>query len=142
MSTSDSELDKHLRALFGGLDTGADFDARLMARLRAESHTAATERAIQARQERARYRRAVLELQSWRRSMLRLLTLDTLGITLLLVVAVVTAWPHFSRNAGDIWRQYGPYIAILPSILIAAVPILGMWAEQTRRPIRRNLSRT
>ena len=60
MSTPDSELDRHLQTLFRGLDTGADFDARLMARLRAESQTDTTERAARARQERARYRRAVL----------------------------------------------------------------------------------
>jgi hypothetical protein len=137
MSTSDSELDRHLQALFGGLDTRADFDARLMARVRAESESAAIERAVQARQqERARYRRAVLELQSGRRSTLRLLTLDTLGIALLLLVAVVTAWPHLSRDVMNISRQYGPYIAMLLGILIAAVPLLGMWAEQTRRPMR------
>jgi hypothetical protein len=137
MSTPDSELDRHLRALFGGLDTGADFDARLMARLRAESQRDARERAMRARQqERVRYRKALSELQNWRRSMLRLLTLDTLGIALLLVVAVVTAWPHLSRDAVGISRQYGPYIATLLAILIGAVPLLGMWAEQTRRPIR------
>jgi len=137
MSTPDSELDKHLLALFGGLDTGADFDARLMARLRAESQADATERAVRARQqERARYRRAVLELQGWRRSMLRLLTLDTLGIALLLVAAVVTAWPHFSQDVMHISHQYGPYITMLLGVLIAAVPVLGMWAELPRRPIR------
>jgi hypothetical protein len=137
MSTPESELDRHLQALFGGLDTSVDFEARLMARLRAESQPDATERAVRARQqERARYRRAVLELQSWRQLMLRLLTLDTLGIALLLVIALVTAWPHFNRNVMDISRQYGPYIAISLSILIGAVPLIGMWAEQTRRPIR------
>ena len=134
MNTPYPELDGHLQALFGGLDTGADFDARLMARLRAESHTDATERAVRARQqERARYRSALGELQSWRRSMLRLLTLDALGIAFMLMVAVVTAWPHFSRNALDISRQYGPYMAMSLAILIAAVPLRGMWAE-TRRP--------
>jgi len=136
MSTPDSELDKHLKALFGGLDTGADFDARLRARLRAESQTEASERARRAHQERARYRSAVLELQSWRRSMLRLLTLDTLGIGLLLVVALVAAWPHIGRDVMDFSRQYGRYIAMLLGIAAAAVPLLGMWAEQTRRPIR------
>ena len=137
MSTPDSELDKQLQALFGRLDTGADFDARLMARLRAEARADAAGWAMRARQqERARYRSAVLELQSWRRSMLRLLTLDTLGIALLLVVAVATAWPHVSRNVMDFSHQYGPYIAVVLSILIAAVPLLGMWAEQTHRPIR------
>ena len=136
MSTPDSELDRHLQALFRGLDTGADFDARLMARLRVESQTDAAERAARARQERARYRRAVLELQSSRRSMLRLLTLDTLGIALLLLVVVVTVWPHLSRDVMSISRQYGVYLAMLLGILIAAVPLLGMWAEQTRRPVR------
>jgi hypothetical protein len=137
MSTPNSELDKHLQALFGGLDTRADFDARLMARLRAESQTAATERAMRTReQERARYQRAVSELQTWRRSMLRMLTLDTLGIALLLVAAIVTAWPHVRQDALDISRQYAPYIAMSLGILIAAVPLLAMWAEQTRRPVR------
>ena len=136
MSTPDKELDRHLLALFGGLDTGPGFDARLMARLRAESQTEATEGAMRARQqERARYRRAVLQLQSWRRSMLRLLTLDTLGIAFLLVVAIVAAGPRLSREVLDISRQYGPYVALLLAILIATVPLVVMWAEQTRRPI-------
>jgi hypothetical protein len=137
MSAPDSELDKQLRALFGDLDTGADFDARLMARLRAESQMDAAGRAVRARQqERARYRRAILELQGWRRSMLRLLTLDALGIAFMVVVVVVTAWPHFGRNVMGVSRQYGPYIAMLPAILIAAVPLLGMWAEHRRTPVR------
>jgi len=137
MSNPDSELDRRLQALFGGLDTEADFDARLMARLRVESHTDAAERAIRVRQEeRERYRKALLGLHSWRRSMLRLLTLDTLGITLLLVVAAVTAWPHVNREVLSISLQYGPYIATLLGVLLTAVPVVGMWAEQTRRPIR------
>jgi hypothetical protein len=68
--------------------------------------------------------------------MLRLLTLDTLGIGLLLVTAVAAAWPHLRGNVMDISRQYGPYITLSLGILIAAVPVLGMWAERTRRPIR------
>lgn len=136
MSTRESQLDKHLEALFGGLDTAADFDARLMARLRAESQTDAGERAIRARQqERERYRKALLALQSWRHSVLRLLTLDTLGIAFLLVVAVVTAWPRLN-DVLDISRQYGPYLATLLGVLIAAAPLVGMWAERTRGPIR------
>jgi hypothetical protein len=136
MSTRESQLDKHLEALFGGLDTAADFDARLMARLRAESQTDAGERAIRARQqERERYRKALLALQSWRRSALRLLTLDTLGIAFLLVVTVVTAWPHLNQDVLDISRQYGPYLATLLGVLIAAVPLVGMWAERPRSPI-------
>lgn len=136
MSTRDLQLDEHLGALFGGLDTAADFEARLMARLRAESQTDTAARAVRAReQERARYRRALLELHSWRRSMLRLLTLDTLGIACLLVVAAVTAWPYVNRDGMEIWRQYGPYIATSLGVLIAALPVAGMWAERSRSPI-------
>ena len=134
MSTPDSELDKHLKALFGGLDTRSDFDARLMARLRAEAHTGATEQASRARQqERTRYRRAVSEVQSWRRWMLRLLTLDTLGIALLVVVAAFTAWPRIGPDVMNAMRQHGPYIVMLFGLLIAAVPIMGMWTEQHSR---------
>jgi hypothetical protein len=68
--------------------------------------------------------------------MLRMLTLDTLGIALLLVAAIVTAWPHVRQDVMDISRQYAPYIAMSLGILIAAVPLLAMWAEQARRPVR------
>ena len=136
MSIPGSELDEHLHALFDGLDTRTDFDARLMSRLLAESQTDATQRRRALQQERARYRRAVLELRSGRRSMLRLLTLDTLGIALLLAVAVITAWPHFNRDILDITRQYGSYIVTSIGILIAVVPLLGMWAERSHRSIR------
>jgi hypothetical protein len=72
MNIPESDHDQHLRALFGGLDTKAHFDLRLMARLQAESQPEAIGRAAQAReQERARYRREVLGLQGWRRLMCR-----------------------------------------------------------------------
>jgi len=136
MSVRDSQLDKHLEALFGGLDTAAEFDTRLMARLQAESQTDAAERAIRARhQERLRYRKARLELKSWRRSMLRLLTLDALGIAVLLAVAIGMAWPHLNRDVLDISRQYGPYIATLFGVLVAAVPLVATWVERTRGPV-------
>jgi len=122
MSTRDSKLDERLLALFRGLDVGPDFDARLMARLRTESQTDGRERATRARrQESVRHARALSDLQSWRRSMLRLLTLDTLGIGLLLVVAVVTAWPHLDPQVMDGLRQYGlPIVASLGVLLAAA----------------------
>jgi hypothetical protein len=66
--------------------------------------------------------------------MLRLLTLDTLGIGLLLVVAFVAAWPHLNLQVMDGLRHYGPYIATLLSVLFAAVPLVGIWAERYRSP--------
>lgn len=138
MSVRDFQLDEQLGALFGGLDPAADFDARLMARLRAESQADTAGRAVRAReQERARYRRALLELHNWRRSMLSLLTLDTLGIACLLAIVAVATWPSINRlDVMSIWGHYGPYIATLLGVLIAAVPVAGMWAERTRTAIR------
>jgi hypothetical protein len=137
MNTRDLELDQRLQALFRGLDTGPDFDARLMARLRAESQTDVVERVTRARQqEHERYERALSDLQRWRRSMLRLLTLDTLGIGILLVLAVVTAWPHLNPQVLEGLLQYGPHIATSIGVLLAAVPLVGMWAERYRSPIR------
>jgi hypothetical protein len=137
MSTRDLKLDQRLQALFRGLDAGPDFDARLMARLRAESQTDVVERVTRARQqEQARHGKALSDLQSWRRSMLRLLTLDTLGIGFLLVAAVVTAWPHLNPQVLDGLRQYGLHIATSLGVLLATVPLVGMWAERYRSPTR------
>ena len=137
MSRADTALEAHLRALFANLDTAEGFDARLMARLRAETDVDATARAVRARQqERARHHRAVAELQSGGRSMLRLLTLDTLGIALLLVLFAVGVWPHIAQNVLEVWRRYGVYVSALLGVVIAAVPLAGMWAEQMRRPVR------
>jgi hypothetical protein len=33
-------------------------------------------------------------------------------------------------------RQYGLQMATLLAVLLAAVPLVGMWAEQYRRPTR------
>jgi hypothetical protein len=138
MSTRDLKLDQRLQVLFRGLDAAPDFDARLMARLRAESRTDTVERVMRARQqEQARHGRALSDLQSWRRSMLRLLTLDTLGIGLLLAVAVITARPHLNPQVLDGLRQYGLHIATSLGVLLAAVPLVGMWAERYRSPICR-----
>ena len=135
MSTQDLKLDQRLQVLFRGLDPGPDFDARLMSRLRAESQTDGVERVLRARQEeQKRHGRALSDLQSWRRSMLRLLTLDTLGIGFLLAVAVITAWPHLNPQILDGLPQYGLRIATSLSVLLAAVPLVGMWAERYRGP--------
>ena len=137
MSIPEFDHDRHLRALFGGLDTKPDFDARLMARLRVETQTEATGRVAIARErERARYRREVLGLRTSRRLMLRLLTLDILGIAALLVIAIGAAWRLFGGDVIGISREYGTHMLMAFSILIASVPLLIMWAEHTPRPAR------
>ena len=136
MSTPDSDLDERLQALYRGLDVAPDFDSRLMARLHAESQTDAVERAILARQqERERHGKALSDLRTWRRSILRLLALDTLGIASLLAIAVVSIWPHLDPQVIDDLRQYAPYIATLLAILLAAVPLSKIWAERYHSPM-------
>ena len=130
MNTPDSRLDERLKVLFGGLDAGPDFEARLMARLQAESQTDGKERAMRARrQENERHARALSDLMSWRHSMLRLLTLDTLGIGLLLVVAVVMAWPYLNPQLMGGLSQYGLDVFAMVVVLLAAAPL---WMNRTR----------
>jgi hypothetical protein len=137
MSIPESDHDQHLRALFGGLDTKADFDGRLMARLQVERHAETIGRTALARErERARYRREVLGLRTSRRLMLRLLTLDALGIAASLVIAIGAAWRLLGADVMGTAREYGPHILIAFSILIASVPLSVMWAEQSRKSIR------
>ncbi len=128
MSTPPSKLDQHLDALFSGLDTRADFDVRLMARLRVEADREAMQRTWRARQEHERYLKA--------RSMLRLVTFDTLGIAVLLLVGALGAWRYVTPSLADVLREHGPYVLILVSLLIAFVPLLGMWADENRRSFR------
>jgi hypothetical protein len=136
MSTPESDLDERLQVLFRGLDVAPEFDARLIARLQAESQTDAVERAMRARQqERERYGRVLSDVQIWRRSMLRLLTLDTLGVGLLLVVAVASVWPHLNPQVVEGLRQYAPYIAAWVGVVLAVVPLAGIWGERHRGPI-------
>jgi hypothetical protein len=136
MNTRDTQLDERLQRLFRDLDAAPDFDARLMARLRMESQTDAAERMIRARkQERERHEKALLELQSQRRSTLRRLTFDTVGIACLLIVVVAAVWPHVGSQIMGGLRQYGPQIVTLLGLLVAAVPLVGMWVEQHRSPI-------
>ena len=56
--------------------------------------------------------------------------------SILLVVAIVTAWPHLNPQVMDGLRQYGVHIATSVGVLFAAVPLVGMWAERYRSPIR------
>jgi hypothetical protein len=131
----DTQLDERLQRLFRDLDAAPDFDARLMERLRAESKTDAHERMIRTRkQERERHERALPELQSQCRSTLRRLTFDTVGIACLMIVAIAAVWPHVGPQIMDGLRQYGPQIAMLLGVLVAAVPLVGMWAEEHRKP--------
>ena len=92
-------------------------------------------RCARGQQESERYARALSDLQSWRRSMLRLLTLDTSGVGLLLVVAVVRPGRISIRKSMEGLRQYAPYIATSVGVVLAVLPVVGIWAERHRGPI-------
>ena len=134
-----SKLDERLSAAFAGLDTGPDFDARLLARIATESQMDTAPQALRAlRLEQARYCAARRDLLSWKhelRAILRLMTLDTLGAGVLAVVAAFAIWSQIGPLVG---RQLGPELVeelrqnaqiVLPSMLgliIGLVPLIAV----------------
>lgn len=132
MSTRNLDLDRHLREHFGALDTRPDFDERLMARVQAASRVEQDEEAARTRQrerERSRYRRSVLDLQTERRQR----SLEGLGIALLLIIAGVSVWSRISGDVMDLVHQHGLSLLTALAVLIGAVPLVGLWAEDTHR---------
>ncbi len=126
MTTPESDIHQRLQTLFRGLDAAPDFDARLMLRLRTEgADRLGGAGAAARRREQERHSKSVRELGSWRRSMLRLLTFDTLAIGGALVVASVAAWPHVGPLVVFGLRQYG----VGPSSYRS-----GFWLQQCRSP--------
>ncbi|HEY3784939.1 MAG TPA: hypothetical protein VGL55_06650 [Steroidobacteraceae bacterium] len=92
-------LDERLVRAFAGLDVNPDFDTRLAARMARESEQDLAEHVRRARQlEQERYR-TVRHLRGWRqdaRSLLRLATLETAGVSALIVIAAVVGWTPFT----------------------------------------------
>jgi hypothetical protein len=124
-------LNQRLSAAFGGLDTRADFNARLQARLHAESQKDATDLANRARRtEQERYvaaRRELLSLRYWKKSFSRLVTRERFGLGPLelagaaaLIIGVLT-----SVISRDELRQYAPTAITILGILLALSPVIS-----------------
>jgi hypothetical protein len=79
MTRQTESLDTRLRALYQGLDTSQDFDARLMARVHAELESASAASAARALAEEARRYELMRRRYSWSGWIRRAVTLDTVG---------------------------------------------------------------
>jgi hypothetical protein len=117
-------LDERLAAVFSGIDTRPDFDARLFERLQVEATQDAQERAQQARQlEQLRHGAAKQELLSWRRwtqAVSRVVTLETIGVGVLAVSVITSVW------SADQIRQVAPILVTVVGALLALAPVLNV----------------
>jgi uncharacterized membrane protein YcjF (UPF0283 family) len=115
-------MDQRLSALFSGLDTRPEFNARLLDRLHLEVTRDAEERAQQARQlEQLRYGVAKQELLSWRRwtrAVSRFVTLETVGIGVLAASVITSAW------SAEQLRQFVPVLVTAVGVLLALAPVI------------------
>ena len=116
-------MDQRLSALFSGLDTRPEFNARLLDRLHLEVTRDAEERAQQARQlEQLRYGVAKQELRSWHRwtqAISRFVTLETVGIGVLAASVITSAW------SAEQLRQFVPVLVTAVGVLLALAPVIA-----------------
>ena len=106
-----STLDERLSRLFAPADAPPDFEVRLMARVRAEETDPSYLRAAREREE-LTYAAARQGLEGWRRSALRMFSLDAVaGATLLIVLL------------GSLPRVMSKFGANAPGLVIAAVAV-------------------
>jgi hypothetical protein len=134
MNIGESRLEATLQTLFRDVDTTADFEAQVLARLRNDSlPELEMDRARQV--ERERHRRASLEVKSGLRATLQRWALDGLGIAGLSVMVLIGAWGHLGPGAMERLAKSGPYVATLLGALLVIVPLVGMWVERYRYPL-------
>lgn len=140
-SQANNPLDERLARAFAGLDVNPDFDARLAARLARESERDIVELANRARQlEQERYR-SLRRSGGWRQealSLLRLVTLETVGVAALIGIAVIAGWGPFTTwldarmgsELVDALRQNSAII--LPSTLGILLGVAPLVAQRLR----------
>ena len=116
-----SSLEDRLSRAFRSIDIASDFEVRLMARVQAEKADGAAERAAVARKrELEAYDIAGRSVDRWRRAALRMLSLDAVGGTTLLIVLIATLPRLLPRFA-----TYGAgYLLMAAAIGVAALSLL------------------
>jgi hypothetical protein len=96
-----STLDESLSRLFAGIDVPAGFHQRLMARVHRLADEAEVERARVARErEETRYRFAGQIVMQWRSAALRLLSLDAIAASTLVILVFTSLPKWFPHLAG------------------------------------------
>jgi hypothetical protein len=136
-----SPAEERLRQLLANVEVSAGFDARLMARVRAESEQATADAAARARlAESKRYAAAMRQL-SWRSRVGRVLTLETLGVAILLLVGANALWGQVNASVPELLREHALAALVLLSLLAALLPLLpllivqlgGQWRQVAAR---------
>jgi len=125
-------LDARLQSLFGRLDTSADFEASLLARVKVESDAALDrERIERARMEEwRRYGEARRELswgntvrEFWTTYLSRWVTLEAIGVAVLAGFVLQFVWSRLPPEWTAQINQYAPEMLGLVGILMAAAPL-------------------
>ena len=118
-----STLDDRLSRTFRSIDVAPDFEVRLMARVQAEKADGAMERAAVARKrEQEAYDIAGRNVERWRRAALRMVSLDAVGGTTLLIV-LIAALPRLLPR----FATYGAsYLLMAVAIGVAAFSLLPL----------------
>jgi hypothetical protein len=125
-----NSLDDRLSRAFRAVDVPADFETRLMARVRALSKDSQKERANSARQwAQASFETTGRELQILQRAAFRMLTLDSVAVATLIIVLVL-ALPRVAPKLG----VFGPTlvvaaIAVAISLFYSLSPFKGRGLE-------------
>jgi len=108
----------NLAALFGGLDTRPEFNARLLDRLNEEIAQEALRTEEARRLEQLRHQVAQRELHPWKQALGRWVTLETVGIGALAALMISSAW-----SAEQI-RAAVPIVVTVLGVLLTAAPVL------------------
>jgi hypothetical protein len=117
-------IDDRLSRLFRAIDVPPDFEARVMARVHAESVDNVEERARSARKlAQQTHDTAGRDLRQWYRAALKILTLDALGGATLLVVLIVGL-----PRLAPLIAAFGPSNAVALLALLVAGSLV---VEQT-----------
>jgi hypothetical protein len=121
-------IDQDLSALFRGLDTRPQFNARLLDRLNEEIAQEALRTEQARRSEQLRHRIAQRELHPWKQALGRWVTLETVGIGALAVLLVTSAW-----SAEQI-RAALPIVVTALGVALAVAPVLEPMIRSHPKP--------
>jgi hypothetical protein len=119
-------IDERLAKLFGPMDVDPDFDVRLMARVRATE----IDRDAERRRAQADYVIAGSRLRHWRRTALRMFSLDAIAAITLFIV-LMAALPRIAPKLDAL----GPgYVAAAIAALFAIATAIRLLYPRVRLP--------
>ena len=108
-----------LSALFSGLDTRPEFNARLLDRLNHEIAQEALRTEEARRLEQLRHRAVQKDLHPWKQALSRWVSLETVGIGALAVLMVSSIW------SSDQIRAAVPIVFTVLGLALAVAPVFA-----------------